>query len=128
MAKLTLSGCKHSILKPWGDAYPGGEYVITHVTCMICYERLINDEEAIEKSRTLARVATKNDNSHLRRDRPALPCEHRNKTPIDKPPKYVHGDYTDALCDDCGVVLRHPEGPGRWEEVLHNGYVIREEP
>lgn len=124
MAKLTLAGCKHPILKPWGDAYPDGDFEVSHVTCMVCYERLIASKEDIQFQRSQLR----NDNSRLKRDQPAELCEHMHKLPIAKDPKFTHDEYTDALCEDCGVVLRHPEGPGHWEEVIFNGYKIREEP
>lgn len=60
-------------------------------------------------------------------DYPARTCDHPDKRPVsvaitNKMP------YRDAICDDCGVILRHPDGPGQWVEVLFNGYLIREEP
>jgi ribosomal protein S27E len=129
LPKLTLQGCKHPLLRPWGADYdPWTSEGMTQVTCLVCYERLLigeGDPAAHAYSRRTARSA---DYSHLAHADPALPCQHQTKTPIEKPEKFTHGEYTDALCEECGVVLRHPEGPGRWEEVIFNGYVIREEP
>jgi len=128
LPKLTLQGCKHPILQPWGADYdPWTSEGSKQVTCMVCYERLIVEDDQ-PANRIFGRRGGAMDNSKLPRAQPALPCEHRSKTPIQKPEKFTHGDYTDALCETCGVVLRHPEGPGQWEEVIFNGYVIREEP
>lgn len=109
MAKLTLQGCGHRVTRSWGDEL--------HATCMICYERL----------RQLG-TSTGRADRHWISDTPAPLCEHKYKETIEKAAKYKHGEYIDALCMDCGVVLRHPEGPGGWEEVVHNGFVIKEEP
>lgn len=130
MPKLTLHGCKHPILKPWGPDYdPWTSEGMKQVTCLVCYERLVIEaDDTAAQARVFGRRGGAVDNSKLPRADPATVCEHAHKQPIEKPPKFTGGEYTDALCEDCGVVLRHPEGPGRWEEVIFNGYVIREEP
>lgn len=130
MPKLTLQGCKHPLLRPWGADYdPWTSEGMTQVTCMVCYERLeVGKDLAAAQAHVFGRRGGGVDNSNLPHAKPAMLCEHAHKQPIDKPAKFTHGEYTDALCEDCGVVLRHPEGPGRWEEVIFNGYVIREEP
>jgi hypothetical protein len=59
-------------------------------------------------------------------DFPPGACEHARKKPVGQQ-LTLHRDYTDAMCMDCGRVLRHPDGPGSWEEVLFYGYLIKEE-
>lgn len=117
MAKLTLQGCKHGPVKLWDDED-------VHGTCMVCYERL----RKVEGNYT-ATGGFRLPPESWTRDTPAPFCLHRDKETIVKPPKFRHyTDHIDALCLDCGVVLRHPEGPGEWEEVVFNGYRIKEEP
>jgi ribosomal protein S27E len=119
MPILTLKGCTHPVLSPWGDETDDYSDLRT-VTCMVCYERLLAPNTGYR---------TKVKTELLTPAPPALfGCPHTSKNPIPKDPKFKTSDYQDALCNDCGCVLRHPEGPGSWDEVIFNGYVIREEP
>lgn len=83
-------------------------------TCTICYQRL--------RSRDGPANVLSSFKAWLPDHAPA-PCDHTSKTPV-ATQLTLREKYRDAMCTECGVVLRHPDGPGSWEEVIFNGYLI----
>lgn len=81
-------------------------------TCLTCYQRLRTDDTT-QKWEPDAPVT--------------FLCDHRDKEPILISQMRTLKTY-DASCARCGTVLRHPDGPGAWEEVVFSGFIIREEP
>lgn len=106
--KLILEGCPHKRFLPYGDIADHDEPTFT---CLTCYQRL--------RARDHPDLA-------IVKDYPPGVCEHQHKKPVGQA-LTAHRDYTDALCTDCGRVLRHPDGPGSWEDVMFYGLIIREE-
>lgn len=109
--KFTLEGCRHAKFEPYGNISYGDE---STVTCLSCYHRLRPKFD--EQTGRLIMVD----------DVPPGQCDHPRKKPVQQQ-LTAHRDYTDAMCLDCGRVLRHPDGPGTWEDVLFYGFVIKEE-
>lgn len=108
--KVTLEGCKHAKFELYGDVRDHSD---PKMTCLHCYHRLrVN----VNSSGLPAWVD----------DFPPGACDHSRKKPVSQA-LTVKRDYTDAMCLDCGRVLRHPDGPGSWEDVIFYGYVIHEE-
>lgn len=113
MAKVTLTGCAHPFTKNWSRDEDGW----THMTCLACYQRLkqfARDEPKVN-------------------DTPVIPgqCEHRPKDALtpNRDARFASAVTShDALCTDCGCVVRHPDGKGAWEEVIWNGFLILEMP
>lgn len=115
MVKLMLAGCSHPIVERY-DTAPE----VIRGTCMNCYVRLIITSSAARRA---------GGRGGWEPDRPvAFVCTHPMKTPITRHSKITSGNWHEALCSKCGTVLRHPDGPGSWEEVVFSGYVISEEP
>lgn len=113
--KIKLTECNHSsALKPWGDGY-GWETGYTTVTCLKCYRRLRY------MGFTSGLV-----NDGCVPDTPPAPCEHTNKKSVSEEITR-NMSYFDAMCQDCGVILRHPDIGRGWTEVIFNGYIIEEE-
>lgn len=110
--KIVLESCKHPHIA-YNNDYP---YV---ATCLSCYERLSMSGEPL-----YPRAKTMRD---LVKAKPVWGCPHRHKEPVSATLTATR-PYRDAMCQDCGVVLRHPDGPGAWEEVLFYGYLIHESP
>jgi len=102
--KLTLEGCKHAYV----ETYKRGS---GFALCMHCYQRL-----CLNPARSSPGWVP---------DLPVAPCDHREKKPINTVIT-KRQSHNDAMCLECGSALRHPEGPGYWEEVVFNGYVIQE--
>lgn len=110
--RLKLADCAHERTIPYSLVSDSPQKIIIRATCPSCYQRLIVT--------VAGRVG-------VIPDTPAVMCDHPHKKPISEAiTKRL--PYQDALCTDCGRVLRHPDGPGRWEEVIFYGYVIHEEP
>lgn len=107
--KFTLDPCQHRSYEPYGN-----DPRDACVTCLNCYHRL-----RAWYDETSARLTMVD-------DYPPRICKHERKKPVSKSLN-AKRDYTDAMCKDCGCVLRHPDGPGSWEEVLFYGLVIKEE-
>lgn len=115
--KLTLEGCKHIRFLRSTRGRDGRQ----HVTCASCYQRLVSavsdeDDSFAYQATTTAWLP----------DAPAAVCEHAHRQGIQI--LNIRQNYHDAICTDCGVVLRHPDGPGEWVEVLFNGFLIAEPP
>lgn len=114
--KFTLNGCEHGVaVYTWTGQERGDGFV--HGTCVTCYQRVRILRHLYNGFRSLNWIA----------DLPAAVCMHGTKIPIAEEITRKL-PYKDAVCDRCGVVLRHPDGPGEWAEVIFNGYLIREEP
>lgn len=109
--KVTLEGCRHNLFEPYGDI---ANHDDPKVTCLNCYHRLRTHFDA----RT-GRVTLRDDYA------PGV-CGHPRKKPVGQS-LTAKRNYHDAMCVDCGRVLRHPDGPGSWDEVIFYGYVILEE-
>ena len=107
--KYTVEGCRHKKCEPYGTL----DHNSPRLTCTTCYRRL---RAAISETGRLELVP----------DYPAAPCEHARKQTVGAALN-AKRDHMDAMCLDCGRVLRHPDGPGSWEEVRFYGYVIHEE-
>lgn len=116
MPKFKLEGCKHAAKLHYGLSNSTRQTF----TCLTCYQRLAADYAPVLDDFTVT-VTPVNDFP------PGPSCTHPSKKPVGEA-LTKHRDYTDAFCVDCGRVLRHPNGPGSWEEVLFYGYVIKEEP
>lgn len=110
--KITLEGCRHGKYATLDTADD-----VVRATCLICYQRIVGTFDRATYQPVWSAAPA-----------PTFICAHRSKDPIQKSPKFANKNFTDALCNDCGVVLRHPDGKGEWTEVLFNGYLIREEP
>lgn len=104
--RLKLNGCEHRAVSQWAT---------DRFTCLSCYRRL------------RGQLDPKRVGADLLPDTPAGVCEHVSKVPISEAITKAQ-PYQDALCTQCGRVLRHPDRPGRWTEVMFYGYVIHEEP
>lgn len=101
--------CTHSSIEVWKRDK------VDHALCRTCYVRLI----------------------YIRWDKPPyenpvpdIPvdgsCQHLgDKRPLAR--RSVQQTTDEALCTDCGCAIRHPDGPGSWEEVVFNGFLIEEE-
>lgn len=109
--KVTLEGCRHVKFEPYGDVANHND---PKVTCLSCYHRL------------RAALDPHTGRLHMVDDYPPGACGHPRKKPVSQA-LTAKRDYTDAMCLDCGRVLRHPDGPGQWEDVLFYGYIIKEE-
>lgn len=111
---MTLEGCQHKrrlISRRGRDGR-------MHMTCATCYQRLVSAASDEDDSFTLSRAWLP--------DSPPPVCRHFHRQGIEPiSPRQAHHD---AVCTDCGVVLRHPDGPGQWAEVMFNGYLIAEPP
>jgi ribosomal protein S27E len=105
--KIKLVGCEHKKLHAAIHA--------PAITCLSCYRRLWTARDA-------------HGNPCVVPAAPAPPlCTHAAKTPISEQITR-NFNYYDAVCNWCGVVLRHPDGKGAWEEVMFYGHLISEEP
>lgn len=109
---VVLEGCPHShVALRARDAHD-----VAFGTCTGCYTRLRSDGP----------YNTLGPDKRWLPDAAAAPCPHTAKVPVaEQATKRLR--YRDALCVLCGVVLRHPDGPGDWEEVIFNGYLIEED-
>lgn len=108
--KYTLESCKHRRLETWGDG-------AKHATCLLCFRRF--------------RLAADRDTRRrIYLDAPPWDgqCLHVTSflKPFDRMGKQDSHDY--AICVNCGCVVSHPPGPGKWTPVLFYGYVIDEVP
>lgn len=123
--KLTVEGCKHAKLKVWTKSRGVSDgYSVLRATCMACYERMsISVGDLMTSQRE---VMWNLDGEPWATDTPAPPCAHPVKVPMES--LGVPKGFEDAICLDCGCVLRHPDGRGRWEEVVFNGFLIAEPP
>lgn len=109
--KFVLEGCKHVRFEPYGDVANHND---PRFVCLSCYHRLRS-----EYNEATGRL-------DIVDDYPPAACDHLRKKPVGQA-LTAHRDYTDAMCLDCGRILRHPDGPGQWEDVIFYGLVIREE-
>lgn len=112
--KLVMEGCSHG----WVERRRVNEHGIVFGTCTHCFVRLRSDGPED--------VLSPDDKAWLPDYAPA-PCDHVAKKAIGIM-RNKSLDYHDAVCLDCGVVLRHPDGPGEWQEVLFNGFIIEDTP
>jgi hypothetical protein len=112
--KITLEGCQHK----WVETRSTNARTSTaYGTCTHCYVRVKRrtDVDALAPKQWVP-------------DAPVGPCTHGfDKKPISEV-RNKRQDFRDAICMGCGVVLRHPDGPGQWDEVIYNGFIIEEEP
>lgn len=109
--KVTLEGCRHTAFEPYGDI---ANHDDPKVTCLSCYHRLRAEIDARTNRLTMVD------------DYAPGACSHPRKKPVGQS-LTAKRSYHDAMCLDCGRVLRHPDGPGSWDEVIFYGYVILEE-
>lgn len=109
--KITLEGCKHRAIESWGD----GDVYAAYATCLNCYERFVIHAPT---------------NHRQMRFEPAPPppirCPHRHRKPV-AAQVTKNMPYRDAICTECGVIQRHPDGRGAWTDVQFYGYLIKEE-
>lgn len=115
--KFTLKGCEHKVLEPWGN--PPANSDEYYATCVSCYERLIFGMSAWDGRNNIA-IPTR------KAPPPKVRCPHKHRKPV-AAKVTKHMPYRDAICTDCGVIQRHPDGRGVWTDVLFYGYLIKEE-
>lgn len=113
--QLKMQSCQHQRPVVYELLVDSPEQGAFRATCPACYRRL-----RIEVDFTTGRVVASDDT-------PAVRCSHTHKKPISEAITR-RLPYQDALCWDCGRVLRHPNDRGTWTEVRFYGFVIREEP
>lgn len=84
-------------------------------TCLNCFHRVVADDR---------------DAKYVDDPIAPGPCEHKNKQalPIVTAVQENEKQPFRAVCEDCGVVLIHDDGPGGWREYMFYGYRIEEEP
>jgi hypothetical protein len=102
MPKYTLAGCKHRKTSGYG----GGR----DFTCLMCCQRLTYD------GNYQAVPAPAWDGQCLHLTSFLHPIETLGKQANER-----------AHCKNCGCVVEHPPGPGKWTPVQFYGYLIREE-
>jgi hypothetical protein len=108
MPKYTLGACTHRRTAGYGKDGNG------YFTCLLCFRRFmfVRREDSMQRDAVPA---------------PAWDGQCLHIASFLNPLDSAKGRPDRAHCTNCGCVVEHPPGPGKWTPVVFYGYLIREE-